>query len=242
MSDVNYQFSRFGTKMIPLAILTIIALILLIIGINLWPILFVAYIFQVVALGILISVTGQAREANKTLNNVDLERFHSKIKTAAILSIIGLPHLYLAIVLIGNIFFIPFIIIAFILLLISAIKRIQGWGALSSFFKQDELMLKESKYSTAATLLMVSGILYIPIFFIYGLIGSLILEIIGFFLLLSLKDLSGEPAAKPTAQPAKVAAKTPAEPAKAGGKGFCPNCGSPVEGKEKYCGSCGSEI
>ena len=232
MSDVNYQFSRFGSKMIPLAILTIIALILLIIGINLWPILFVAYIFQVIALGILISVTGHAREANKALNNIDLEGFYSKIKSAAILSIIGLLFLYIALAFFysNSLAFIPFGIVAFILLLISAIKRIQGWGALSTFFKQGGITT-ESKYSTAATLLMVSGIL--SLFLTYGIIIGFILEIIGYFLLLSLKDLGGEPAPKPAAQQAPAAAKTPAEPVKAGGKGFCPNCGSPVEGKEK---------
>ena len=245
MSDTNYQFSQFGKKMLTIAILSIIGLILGIIG-SFAPVVgIVNWIIQIVLLSILISATKLTLEANKTLNNEDLGNFCRKIKSAAILTIIGLPFFYIAMILFQTNAWpagIPLIIVGIILLIIAAIKRIQGWSDLKGFFRDNKAMFPGEtgkKGETGSQLLMIGAIFYLTIFLMF--IGF-ILDVIGYFMLSSLKDIGGEPGKKPVAQPAKVAAKTPAEPAKAGGKGFCPNCGSPVEGKEKYCGSCGSEI
>lgn len=245
MSDTNYQFSQFGKKMLTLAILSIISFIVGIIGWAVPVIGIINWIIQIVILSILISATKHTLEANNALNNEDLGRFCSKIKSAAILTIVGLPFFYLAIILFQTNAWpagIPLIIVGIILLLIAAIKRIQGWNAMKGFTTANKSMFSDDigkKAETGSMLMFIGAIFYITIFL---MVIGVILDIIGYFMLSSLKDLGGEPSKKPAAQPAKVAAKTPAEPAKAGGKGFCPNCGSPVEGAEKYCGSCGSEI
>ena len=111
---------------------------------------------------------------------------------------------------------------------------------MKGFFRDNKSMFPEDigkKGETGGLLLMIGAIFYLTIIL---MIVGFILDVIGYFMLSSLKDLGGEPAKKPAAQP--VASKTPAEPKKADSKRFCPNCGSPVEGSEKYCGSCGSEI
>jgi len=231
--------------MLTLAILSIISFIFGVMGNIAWPFMIINWIIQIILLSILISAVKHTLEANNALNNEDLGRFCSKIKSAAILLIVGLPFFYVAIILFSTNAWpagIPLIIVGIILLLIAAIKRIQGWSAMKGFFKDNKSMFPENigkKGETGSLLMFIGAIFYITI--ILMVIGF-ILDIIGYFMLSSLKDLGGEPAVKPAAQPAPAPAKTPAEPAKAGGKGFCPNCGSPVEGSEKYCGSCGSEI
>ena len=244
MSDTNYQFSQFGKKMLTLAILSIISFIFGVIGNIAWPFMIINWILQVVLLSILISAIGHTKEANEVLNNADVGNFCRKIKSAAILTIIGLLFFYIGYIIIlagawpGIILMIPGII----LLIIAGIKRIQGWSDLKGFFRDNKAMFPGDtgkKAETGSQLLMIGAIFYLTIIL---MIVGFILDVIGYFMLSSLKDIGGEPGKKPVAQPAKAVAKTPAEPAKAGGKGFCPNCGSPVEGKEKYCGSCGSEI
>jgi len=244
MSDTNYQFSRFGTKTLTLAILSIISFILGLIGIFFLPILIINWIIQIVLLSILISAVGLIKEANNVLNNADLGNFSRKIKSAAILTIIGLLFLYIGQIIVWAGSFVGIIVMipGIILLFIAAIKRIQGWSDLKGFFRDNQAMFPGDagkKGETGSKLLMIGAIFYLTIIL---MIVGFILDVIGYFMLSSLKDIGGEPSKKPAAQPAKVATKTPAEPVKEGGKGFCPNCGSPVEGKEKYCGSCGSEI
>ncbi|MFX0138149.1 MAG: zinc-ribbon domain-containing protein [Candidatus Hodarchaeota archaeon] len=243
MSDTNYQFSRFGTKMLTIAILSIISFILGIIGIFAPVVGIINWIIQIVILSILISATKHALEANGVLNNKDLGNFCRRIKTAAILTIIGLPFFFIAMILFQTNAWpagIPLVIVGVILLLIAAIKRILGWSDLKGFFRDNKAMFPEDigkKGETGGLLLMIGAIFYLTIILMF--IGF-ILDVIGYFMLSSLKDLGGEPAPKPVAQPAP--AKAPAEPAKTDVKRFCPNCGSPVEGSEKYCGSCGSEL
>ena len=244
MSDTNYQFSQFGKKMLTLAILSIISFIVGLIGNFAWPLMIVNWIIQIVLLSILISATKHTLEANNALNNEDLGRFCSKIKSAAILTIVGLPFFYFALILFQTNAWpagIPLIIVGIILLLIAAIKRIQGWNAMKGFFTANQSMFSGDigkKAETGSLLMFIGAIFYITIFL---MVIGFILDVIGYFMLSSLKDVGDEPSKKPATQPAPAKAKTP-EPAKADGKGFCPNCGSPVEGAEKYCGSCGSEI
>ena len=218
MSDTNYQFSRFGSKALVIAILSIIGFILGIIGNFAPPILIINWILQVVILSILISAVGHIREANNVLNNTEVGNFCRKIKSAAILTIIGLIFLYIGIIIIwagswvGFIFMIPGII----LLIIAGIKRIQGWSDLRGFFRDNKAMFPEDpgkKAETGSNLLMIGAIFYLTIILMFV---GFILDVIGYFMLSSLKDLGGEPAKKPAAQP--VAAKTPAEPKKADSK------------------------
>ncbi|MBD3255348.1 MAG: zinc-ribbon domain-containing protein [Candidatus Lokiarchaeota archaeon] len=95
-----------------------------------------------------------------------------------------------------------------------------------------------SDAETGAKLMKIAGILYLTIILI---IIGFILEVIGYFKLSSLKNLSGEARAPVTstqpapAQPSPAAQSQPA-------KKFCPNCGAQVSGSEKYCPSCGSEL
>ena len=238
MSDTNYQFSRFGTKCLTIAILSIISFILGIIGAFAPAFGVINWILQIVILSILISAVGHTREANGVLNNEDLGNFCRRIKSAAILTIIGLPFFFIALLLFQTNAWpagIPLIIVGVILLIIAAIKRIQGWSDLKGFFRDNKSMFPEDpgkKGETGGMLLMIGAIFYLTIFLMF--IGF-ILDVIGYFMLSSLKDLGGEPAKKPAVQP------TPA-PAAAAAKQFCPNCGSPVKGTEKFCAACGSEI
>jgi hypothetical protein len=148
---------------------------------------------------------------------------------------------FLAIVLINNNAIgagIGLIIIGIILLLIGAILRIQGWSRLQSFFEQNRTMFPTSIGADAesgAKFLKIAGILYLTIILIF--IGF-ILEVVGYFKLSSLKNMTGAPAAQPAAAPVAAPAPAAAEPAKK----FCPSCGSPVSGQEKFCSSCGAEL
>lgn len=229
--------------MLIIGILAIFAFIFAFAGNFVQPLNAVSWVLQIVILIIIFSALDKVKEANKTLNNKNLSEFRSKIRKAYILFIIGLFFFYLGIGLLtvvgAPIGGIVTIIIGVILLIISAIFRIQGWGALSSFFKNNRAMFPENiggSASTGATLLMVGAILYLTII---GWFIGIILEIIGCFILSTLKNLGGAPAAQPTAQPTPTPAPgAAAEPTNR----FCPNCGGPVTGTEKFCSACGSEI
>jgi len=216
-----------------IGILAILSCVFGFLGFAWWGFFLVSLVMQFVILILIFSGLGNAREANLILNDNNLGSFRSKIKKAYILFIVGLFLSFLGFILLTNNNgggIIP-LIAGLILLLISAIFRIQGWGALKTFLKANY-----PGKASGAKLLMIATIFHMTII---GIFIGFILDIIGFFMLGSLKKLTGAPTAKPVAQPTTAPAQT--QPASTSSQKFCPNCGSPV-GTEKFCSACGSEI
>ena len=223
-----------------LGILAILGFIFALIGFFVPALGFVNLVIQIIMLIILFSALGNSKNAANALNNNLLVQFRSKIINAFILWIIGLFFFFLALIVMRNSLGAGFglIIIGFILLIISAIFRIQGWSRLQSFFEQNRTMFPASMGADAesgAKLLKIAGIMYLTI--ILMIVGS-VLDVIGYFKLSALKGLTGAPAA----QPATRSTAAPAPAAAESAKKFCPNCGGVVTGQEKFCSSCGSEI
>ena len=262
MSDINLnkEFASIGNKALVLAILEIFFLIfLLIFMFGGWFLVFFIIPLLIAIMVIRLLIVGSLNKANYALNNFRLSQSKGKITTSTILFFIG------------NIFFmgalaglslvlrqeepssgqvVPLIflvIIGIILLFISGFQEYQGWDRLQIFIDQNRTMFPPSianSGNSGTSLLKIGGIF--NIFIILTFIGS-ILRIIGFFILVSLKKLEDEPPlSTPPAQPAPATqlppvsapATEPTEPTKR----FCPNCGAPVTGTEKYCAMCGSEL
>ena len=256
-TDINKKFVSFGNITLILAILEIIFLMFLIfyilgvlfMGILIIIVLIVITIFRFFAVGSL-------KKANRLLNNYRLDQFLNKIISCSILFLIGN-----IIFVVGRNEFAAWVardeqnvpqyavliftfIISIILMFISGLIEYQAWDRLHMFFEQDQSSFSPTIAKTGrngASLLKSGGLL--NIFIVLIVVGS-ILRIVGFLILLSLKKLGDEPPL--TVAQVTVAQVTPAtrpppaavEPSKR----FCPNCGSPVPGTEKFCGACGSEI
>jgi hypothetical protein len=238
--NVNLQFSEFGGKMKTLGILAILGFLFSIIANFIQFFSFINIIVQILVLVFILSALGNAKEIGYALNNRYILEFRSKIILAIILFLVGLLLFTVGIVLIyvGAIgAAIALIIVGILILIISAILRIQGWSRLQTFFEENQAMFPANIGADAlsgAKFMKIAAILYLTIILMF--IGF-ILEVIGYFKLAALKDLIGAPAAQPAAAPAAAPVTAPATANK-----FCPNCGTPVKGDEKYCSSCGSEI
>jgi len=253
--DVNKEFASVGKKALVLAILEIFFLVLLLIFMfGAFFLVFIIIILLIVIMVFRFLAMGSLKKANNALNNYRLAQCKGKITSSTILFFIGNIFFMGALVALRLVFLqeevssgqvVPLIfsiIIGIILLFISGFQEYQGWDRLQIFFDENRSMFPPSianAGNSGTGLLKVGGILNIFIVLIF--IGS-ILRIIGFFILLSLKKLEGEPPVTvPIAQPAPATQPPPA-PAAEPAKEFCPNCGSPVTSTEKFCSACGSEI
>jgi len=72
MSDVNYQLSRFGSKMQTIGILAILSCVFGFLGFAWWGFFLVSLVMQFVILILIFSGLGNAREANLILNDNNL--------------------------------------------------------------------------------------------------------------------------------------------------------------------------
>jgi uncharacterized membrane protein YedE/YeeE len=202
-TNVDYEFSEFGKKA---QILAILSLILFIFGIISWgvPVIsFISIVILLIYIIVLLLALGNIKNAATKLNNQDLFTFRSRLITALILTLIGFIFFSIGIGGIlaiaygpnpeqwqGYVVFGVMILIGVIILIIALIMEILGWSSLRTFFKANRNMFPETMVSNAETacLLVMLGI--IPI------IGPL-LRVVGFFMLSSLKNLSGTSAASP---------------------------------------------
>ncbi|MHA1724336.1 MAG: zinc-ribbon domain-containing protein [Promethearchaeota archaeon] len=238
-ANVSRQFSLFGTKMLYLAVLSILSFIFGLLANFIFAMNIVNMILQILILIIFLLALGDIKEIGYTLNNRLLLEFRSKILYAFLLYIIGL--------ILFNIGLIVLIILGIIILIVAAVFRIQAWSRCNDFFIQNTSIFPANIGSDAidgSKYLKYAAILYLTI--ILSFIGA-ILEVVGYFKLSSLKNLQQIGTQQYVATPAPVVApSTPttsqpsaetAETAK-----FCPHCGSPITPGQKFCSTCGSEL
>ncbi len=207
MSEVNKEFSEFGSKMLILAILALISFVLGVIAYVIPAVQYVNWAVLVVSIVILIIALGNIKTAGEALdNNEKLSSFRSKIIVALILALIGtifitvgLASIYAIInsgidlgspeAIQGYISFGILILIGIVVLVVGAVFEIIAWGSLRDFFKNNLSMFPEGIGKNAETgcFLMKLGAIF-NLTLILALIGF-ILRVIGYFKLSKLKDL-----------------------------------------------------
>ena len=199
MSEVNKEFSEFGKKMFILFILAIISVIAGIIGWAVPALGFINLIMMIVYFVFLILARGHIVNANKSLNNEDLDYFCKRILVAIITAIIGSISFQIgwgglndiltgggdlgsSEAIAGYIIFGVLILTGSILLIIALIFDILAWSDMKGFFRDNKSMFPEDKVKNAETgslLMMLGAIPFV----------GFILRIIGSYFLSKLKDL-----------------------------------------------------
>lgn len=199
MSEVNKEFVEFGNKMFILFILAIISTVA---GIISWAVPAVGYInliLVIVYFVFLILARGHIVNANKSLNNEDLDSFCKRILVAIITTIIGTIFLQIGLgglfailngpgdlgspaAIAGYIIFGVLILAGIILVIIALIFDILAWSDMKGFFRDNKSMFPEDmakKAETGSLLMMLGAIPFV----------GFILRIIGSYFLSQLKDL-----------------------------------------------------
>jgi len=237
-TNVSLRFSLFGTKMLYLAVLSILSFIFGLLAIFIFAMSIINLVLQILILIIFLLALGDIKEIGYALNNRLLLEFRSKILYAFLLNIIG--------VILFNISLIVLIILGIIIQIIAAIFRIQAWSRCNDFFLQNTSMFPPNIGKDAidgSKYMKYAAILYLTV--ILSFIGA-ILELVGYFKLSSLKNLQQMgtqqyiSAPQPTVAP--TAPTTPQPPAPEPTAKFCPHCGSPITASQKFCSTCGSEL
>ena len=247
--NVNWEFSKFGSRMKILAIMTLVGFILGILGWFINGIIsIISIIISIVIIIYFLLLLGNIRRAGRTLNNKDFLSFSPRFLWGTIIRFVGnqlfgIGILFILILIYGGeslARMIPFIITALIgvaLIIIGSILRFMAWGGLATFFETNYQLFPPNisgNGNKGAKICKIATILDMTIFLSF--IGDL-LRIIGYFKLASLKDLTGAPV-QPMPQPV-APMPTPVEAPSAN---FCPECGSAITQGTKFCPSCGSEI
>ena len=206
MSEVNKEFSEFGSKMLILAILALISFVLGVIAYAIPALQYVNWAFLVVSIIVLILALGNIKTAGEALNNNEnLSSFRSKIIVALILALIGTIFVtigYVSIMAIvngpdpgstgaiqGYISFGILILIGLVLLIVGGVFEIIAWDRLKTFFENNLKMFPEGIGNSAKTgsYLMKLGAIF-NLTFILAIVGF-ILRVIGYFMMSKLKDL-----------------------------------------------------
>ncbi len=235
--NVKYEFTGFGKNCELVAIFMIL---------NLIP--YVSFATGFLSLIFMFMALGNIKNVNIHLNNRFLYEFRGQYITSFVLSFIGL--LFFMGGLIGMVFTLIYAGLYGLFLLIpmflgvlimigSGVVEMKAWENLKNFFHERKDLFPEplwrevvdgcDKLKTAA-LMNVLGFLLITLFI------GFILRAVGYFKLGKLKQLGF-----PYIKPAPTQAYAPPQPAQPAVK-FCPNCGSPIKGNEKFCGTCSSEL
>ncbi len=242
---VNKNWHDFGSKMHVIAILTILTFVLPFAGI-------IQLIFIFLALADIRKIMYQSPDA-------DLSEFRTKYIAGFLVKLIGFILIYSAIVSMIPFayfhFYFPIIGFAMaivfggVILLVSAIIEYKAWSCLETFFEN-----YQSNFPDAIARDTLKGIKNIKTAVIFRItivlsFVSVILEIIGYFRIGSLKNLPiqraqvvpQQPIQRPPAQPqyepapvAPIKQKTPSE--------FCPHCGAKSSSSGVYCSECGASL
>ena len=223
------------------AIMTVLTFIVGITGL-------IAFVFLLIALGNLKSI-------NYYLKDPKIEEYRKKYIQAFILKFIGI--LVMVGGMVGMIFtgldsgfsgddwtflFIP-IVIGLIIVIAGAVLEMKAWDILKSFFMENVDLFPPMLHRDlvdGCNNLRISAMMYAIGFFIITLLIGIIFQIIGYFKLAKLKDLSG-PYYYGTAAPTPVpAASTKVQPSSTGKTKFCSSCGAQIKGEGKFCSECGA--
>jgi len=247
--DVRSEFVEYGKKMKIVGIMTILVIIPYVGS-------FLSFIGFIVGIMALTDI----RNANNKLNQSSLENYRSKYITALVIRIIstaisGIGSFFtsnwvlnfmftfnLAALINGAII----LLITFVLNIIAASIEMDAWRSLTDFFNQNRTLFPQHIVSEAAEgsdKLRSAALMNILSFLIITILIGWILQIIGYFKLAKLEEITRFSETTPiTAAPAPVE-EVMLQPTSPTSKlNFCPSCGAKVSGDGKYCIECGSEL
>lgn len=249
MSDINVnnEFSEFGKKMKIVGIMTILVIIP-VVGSFLS---FIGFIFGLMALA-------DIRNANNKLNQPSLENYRSKFIIAVVFRMIGsvvsavglfytLPSwfdLSFSISFSALIASIIPTIIGFIINLIAGILEMDAWRSLTDFFNQHRTLFPAhiaNEASEGSDKLRTAALMNILSFLIITILIGWIFQIIGYFKLAKLEEITGYTASATTPSAPRMQPTSPPAPTSSV-TNFCSNCGAKLTGTEKYCPECGSTL
>ena len=236
--NINKEFTDFGTRMIAIAILTLLSMIFGILGIFTFVFTIISWVFDIVLIILFLLILGNTKRAGRELNNKELLDFKPKFFWGTVIWFIGRA--------MGNIAFWTyiwiFLIIGIVLIIVGSILRFKAWSGLAIFFDANVQLFTQDisgKANTGAKLCKIATIFDMTV--ILSFVGE-ILRIIGYFMLSVTRGMEktpGQPAYQaPAAQPAPAPTPAPST----SGPNFCPNCGSSVTSGARFCPNCGSDI
>lgn len=249
MSDINVnnEFSEFGKKMKIVGIMTILVIIP-VVGSFLS---FIGFIFGLMALV-------DIRNANNKLNQPSLENYRSKFIIAVVFRMIGS-----VVSAVGSFYTLPSwfdlsfsisfsaliasiipTIIGFIINLIAGILEMDAWRSLTDFFNQHRTLFPAhiaNEASEGSDKLRTAALMNILSFLIITILIGWIFQIIGYFKLAKLEEITGYTASATTPSAPKMQPTSPPAPTSSV-TNFCSNCGAKLTGTEKYCPECGSTL
>ena len=245
MSDDELKrlWSEYGRNMNMVALMTVLTFIVGITGL-------IAFVFLLIALGNL-------KNINHYLKNPKIEEYRAKYIQAFILRFIGILILIGGVI--GMVFtgigsgfrgddwtflFIP-IVLGLIIVIAGAVLEMKAWEILRSFFMENANLFPPILHRDlveGCNNLRISAMMYAIGFFIITMLVGIIFQIIGYFKLAKLKDLSnpyyyGTVASASTPVPA---ASMQVQPSSTGKNEFCSSCGAQIKGEGKFCSECGA--
>ncbi len=245
--DVRSEFSEFGKKMKIVGIMTILVIIPYV-GTFLS---FIGFIFGIMALA-------DIRNANTKLNQSSLENYRSKFISAIVIRIISTGISAIGTLFTSNWvldFVLTFnfsaliggaviLLITFVLNIIAAVMEMDAWRSLTDFFNQHRNLFPPhiaNEASEGSDKLRSAALMNILSFLIITILIGWILQIIGYFKLAKLEEITGYSDTTPiTAAPVEEVVSQPTTPSSI--LSFCPTCGAKVSGEGKFCVECGSEL
>ena len=241
-------FQEFGSHMQIVAILSVLSFVFPFVGLIILAFVFLAL--------------GDIRRIYREMPNPDLMEFRSKYIISFITSLFGLFMMITGVItmimLIFGLnfqFFFPSImpmiimfIIGIVVLFISGIMQYSAWNSLSKFFEENKSIFPESVAQDAlkGSNNIKHGII-LTMTIILAIFG-VILMLVGYFQLASLKKINDEYSHPIIAQPQKVSPyaqtqmvqviqKTPGQI-----RNFCTQCGAKIESIASFCHACGVSL